>query len=217
MNNSIPEKLLEIQQNYLKSIVSGQRQHAVECILAAIRQGIPLLDLYVEVFQTSLYKIGQLWEQNRITVAEEHLATAITQFVLAQTYIHLPQSEIHRGNMVLTGVQNELHQVGGNIIADVLESQGWDVHFLGTNMPQDGILKAIEDHEATLVGISTTMVFNIPATQKLIDSIRNQFTSDCPRILVGGAAFRFDSNLWKEVGADGYASNVKETVTLLLN
>ena len=100
-----------------------------------LREGHPVLDVYLGVFQESLYQVGRLWESNVITVAEEHMATAITQFVLGQTYSQLPAPGDRRGNVVLTGVAGELHQVGANMVADVLESQGFDVRFLGTNMP----------------------------------------------------------------------------------
>jgi len=62
----------------------------------------------------------------------------------------------------LTGVQDELHHVGGNIVADVLEASGWDVRFLGTNMPREAILRVIGQQRADVVGISVTMLFNIP-------------------------------------------------------
>ncbi len=74
--------------------------------------------------------------------------------------------------MVLTGVQGEMHQVGANMVADVLEFHGWEVRFLGTNLPQAGILRVVEEQRPDVVGISATMLFNLPRVRELIESIR---------------------------------------------
>lgn len=95
-----------------------------------------------------------------------------------------------------------MHHVGANMIADALEAQGWNVRFLGTNLPPTGILKAIEEHQPDAIGISTTMLFNLPKVRWLVAEVRRQFSANTPRIVVGGSAFRCDTGLAKEVGAD---------------
>ena len=75
---------------------------------------------------------------------------------------YTPVSETQRGRPVITGVEGEFHQIGANMVADVLESGGWDVRFLVTQLPHAGILDAVEEHDADLLGISVTMVCNLP-------------------------------------------------------
>jgi methanogenic corrinoid protein MtbC1 len=126
-----PESGLSLPQMlFLQTTLAGKRQEALTIVLEALRAGQAVVDLYVDIIQTSLYQIGLLWERNQITVAEEHMATAIVQYVMAQLYAHLPPATITRGNVVITGIQGELHQVGANLVADVLEADGWDVRFL---------------------------------------------------------------------------------------
>ena len=62
-----------------------------------LREGHSLLDIYVEIFQESLYQVGRAWEMNELTVAEEHMATAITQYVIAQNYANLPIRQLGAG------------------------------------------------------------------------------------------------------------------------
>lgn len=90
--------------------------------------------------------------------------------------------------MIVTGVEGEMHQLGANMLADVLEAEGWDVRFLGTQLPHRDILQAIEEHEPTIVGISATMLFNVPKVSSLIGDVRLRYGSDV-RIILGGAAF----------------------------
>ena len=91
-------------------------------------------------------------------MAQEHLATAVTQYVMAHLYTCHPSGEGSRGSVVLTGVSGELHQVGCHMIADALEANGWDVRFLGTHCPEADILEQARREPCSILGISTTLV-----------------------------------------------------------
>lgn len=178
-----------LRQEYLREILAGKRNAALELIMNAYHGGYSIPGIYMDVFQEALYEIGRLWETNRITVADEHMGTAITQFVMSNLYPHLEIAEERRGKVVMTGVQGELHQVGANMVADVLEADGWDVMFLGTNVPAAGIIQSIRQHGADLFGISSTMLFNIPKVVQLVEAVRREF-GESMRIMLGGGAFK---------------------------
>jgi MerR family transcriptional regulator, light-induced transcriptional regulator len=203
------------QKLFLHAILAGRRQEAVRFAIEALRQGHTVTDIYVELFETSLYQVGRLWEANQITVAEEHMATAITQHAIAQLYAQLTPAEAERGRIVLTGVQGELHQVGATMVADVLEADGWDVRFLGTNMPYAGILQAIEAHQAEILGISATMLFSVPQLRQLIGEVRSRFGPRSPRIVLGGAALSQLPDLAAEVGAVLSATDLRGVGNLM--
>lgn len=201
--------LASAYRTFLQSLLQGERQGALGIAREALRIAAHPTDVYVELFQRSLGEIGRRWQLNRITVAQEHMATAIVQFVLAQLYSSLDRSAPVRGNALVTGVEGELHQVGANLVADALELDGWRVHFLGTNVPHDGILAAAAEMKADVVGISATMVFNVDPVARLVEGVRGMKRASAPHILVGGGAFRNAPNLWKDVGADGSARDVR--------
>ena len=207
---TIPTVLL--RQEYLKEILAGKRKTALEIIMDAFRSGYSIPGLYMDVLQEALYEIGSLWENNRITVADEHLGTAITQFVMSNLYQHLEISGEQMGNSVITGVQGELHQVGANMVSDILESDGWDVMFLGTNVPMDGVLQSIRTHKAKLFGISSTMFFNIPKVIQLVEAVRKEFGESAPRIMLGGGAFKTLPKLPKELEGCLVALNLQEVL-----
>lgn len=200
---------------YLQAVLSGERHAALTVITEALRSGASPMDLYVDVLQSTLYDIGRLWEDNKITVAHEHAATAITQFVAAHLYERLDRTSAGgRGAILITGMEGELHSVGALMIADVLEAHGWNVHFLGTNLPHKSILDAIRERTPEWVGISATMLFNVPAVRRLVDDIRAEW-GDSMRIVLGGAAFRHAPDLWQELGANGHARDLREAIQLL--
>lgn len=199
---------------YLEAILAGRRQDAVDAALGAVERGMDVRDVYVEVLQEALYEVGRLWQANRISVAAEHLATAITQLVVARLYERLPRGEAVRGRVVLTGVEGELHQVGGNMVADALESDGWDVRFLGTDVPVPDVLEAVSEHRAEVLGISCTILQNIPKVSFLVGAVKATFREACPRILVGGGAFRASPGKALEVGADAWAPDMREAIAV---
>lgn len=129
--------------------------------------------------------------------------------------LHVERAEnadVDPGMPARAGVEGELHQVGANIIADALDADGWDVRFLGTNMPHRSIIEVIEAHQPTLLGISASIITNAPRVHDLIAEVRERFDGATPAIFVGGGAFRTASGLWQEVGADTFAADVGEAV-----
>src|SRR5689334_23078788 len=117
---------------FLQAILGGDRRAALSVANDALASGATVQGLYEEVLQASLDEVGRLWETNRITVAREHMATAVVQHVMAHLYSQIPPAAEARGSAIVTGVEGELHQVGAHMVADVLESDGWRVMFLGT-------------------------------------------------------------------------------------
>jgi methanogenic corrinoid protein MtbC1 len=209
------DRLALTREMYLQAILAGERVAALTVATEALRDGATALDVYVDVLQAALYEVGRRWEANRITVAHEHAATAITQFVIANLYPRLDRSAAgQRGTMLITGLPGELHSVGAMMVADVLETRGWNVHFLGTNLPHRAIVDAIRERHPECVGISATMLFSLTAVRMLISSVRDEWGLS-KRIVVGGAAFRQSREVWRELGADGHARDLREALALL--
>lgn len=203
------------QRLFVQALLQGQRRPALTIIREALQQGHGNSVMYIEVLQAALYTVGRLWQTNQITVAQEHMATIIAQYVLAELYTRLDVPLATRGTVVLTGVKGELHQFGANMVADMLEADGWNVRFLGGNVPHSSILRAVRDHQANVLAISTTMLFNLPRVRRLIAEARAISAGTALRVLVGGAAFRHVPELYKEIGADDFAVDLHSTVSLL--
>lgn len=199
---------------FLTALLRGQRRAALNIALDAIEQGMTISEFHEEVCARALWSVGEMWERNRIAVADEHMATAVAQYVIGQIYSRWPLPDQRRGNVIVTGVEGEMHQLGGNIFADILEAEGWTAYFLGSNLPHSGILRKIEEHEAAAICISVTMPFNLPQARKLVSAIRGRFGSNV-RILLGGQAFRHAPDFYREAGADGQAADARAGAALL--
>lgn len=197
---------------FVQALLNGERRGAVTIASEALDNGASIDDLYADVFQDALYEIGRRWERNEISVAQEHMATAITQYVMAQIYGRIPVSAARRGKAVLAGVPGELHHVGALMVADVLEAHGWEARYLGSNLPVSSVVGTVRDQAPDVVGISVTMIFNLHYAARLIGEVRE--LGHPVRIVVGGGAFRAGTG-WREIGADDYAPDLRRAVSLL--
>jgi methanogenic corrinoid protein MtbC1 len=152
-----------LYQEYLSLILNGERAACSRIVQALIDQGIDIKTLYMDLFQKSLYAVGELWEFNKITVAKEHLVTVITEGLLNLVYPTLFLGQRAHKKAVISCAANEFHQIGGKMVADMFEIQGWDAHFLGANMPLDQMLHYIDEVKPDLLGLSLSVYFNMPS------------------------------------------------------
>ncbi len=182
-----------LYQNYLTLLLEGNRRECARIVQQLLDRDIEIKTLYADLFQKSLYEVGRLWECNRISVAKEHLVTAITEGLLNLVYPRLFDRAVSdSGNdrkVVISCAANEFHQVGGKMVADIFELNGWDSQFLGANTPVDQMLAHIQDEKPDLVGLSVSVYFNMPALKAGLAAIRGNFHH--LDIFVGGQAFNW--------------------------
>ena len=211
-----PDAYLDLAQHtFVAAILSGHRKAALGIVEEALHHGTSLVDVYVEIFSRSLYEVGSLWEQNKISVAQEHLATAVTQYVIASPYSQLTLPSPFRGNMVVTGVAGEGHQIGANLVADAMEANGWNVRFLGSNVPHSAVLSEVEKFSASVLCVSTTLVANLPSAAELILSVRTKMGEGAPRIVLGGAAYRLTPDFVQGDDSATIIPNIRKAIALL--
>lgn len=210
----LDDRLALTRQAFLAAILGGQRQAALNIVEEALRAGDSHVEIYVDVFAESLHRVGKLWELNKISVAQEHIATSITQYAIATIYPRLVPGAVRRGTMVVTGVAGELHQIGANLVADTMEANGWTVRFLGSNLPHSSVLATVEESNANVLCISTTIVANLPSVAGLVQAVRGGLGEYAPKIVVGGAAHRLGAHFARELGATG-ATDLRQALAML--
>jgi MerR family transcriptional regulator, light-induced transcriptional regulator len=201
-------------QVFLSAILGGQRQAALNIVDEALRAGHSHVDIYVNVFTEALHRVGELWELNKISVAQEHIATAITQYAIAAIYPRLVPAAVPRGSMVVTGVAGELHQIGANLVADAMEANGWTVRFLGTNLPHSSVLATIEEISADMLCISTTIIANLPSVVDLLQTVRGKLNQKVPKIVLGGAAYRSATQFVRDIGPAEAVADLRQALAM---
>jgi 5-methyltetrahydrofolate--homocysteine methyltransferase len=116
------------------------------------------------------------------------------------------------GKVVLGTVAGDLHDIGKNLVAMMLEGGGFEIVDLGINLPPERFIEAIREHEPDVVGLSALLMSTMPAMQKTIAAIAEQGLRDRAKIIVGGAPVT--QVFADEIGADGYAPDAAMAVEL---
>lgn len=180
--------LINTQDDFLKALLSGNRREGSEIIRQFVENKYSIPELYESVIKNSLYQVGELWEFNKITVADEHVATAVTESLLNELYQQIISGKRTGKKVVVACAENETHQVGIKMVADIFEMNGWDAYFLGANVPTGELIKYIHQVQPQVVALSVSIYFHIPVLEKMITEIRKEFPE--LKILVGGQAFK---------------------------
>jgi len=191
-STAISERLF---QEYLAALLAGDKITCVRIVESLLETNVAIRSLYEDLFRPSLYRIGEMWESNRITVAVEHLATSITQQLMNLVYPRILGREKTGRIAVIACIANEYHQIGARMVADVFEINGWDSYFLGSNTPVNDLLAFLDSRRPHALGLSLAIYFNMPDLCRTVDAVRGGFP-DLP-ILVGGQAFRWGG---REIG-----------------
>lgn len=209
---AIQREANEMHQVFLSLLLHGDSRGCLTLAEQSILNAADLKLFYLDVIWPALTRIGQMWEANQISIAEEHLATAIVGRAMASLYQHVAQSTVTRGKAVVSAAPNEFHEVGARMVADFMEMDGWDVTYLGANTPAHEILGLLKKHQPFVAALSVATVYNLDNAQQVIRMLNEDRETSHIKIMVGGLAFNNVPELWQTIGADGYAADAESAV-----
>lgn len=202
--------------DYLNALLEGKRQDASQVCASFSRQGHSIKELYELVMKPALYEVGRLWEQNQISVAAEHMATAITEGILNSFYSDIIPDKYNGKRVVLACVENEEHQVGLKMVADVFEMNQWESFFLGAGGTSSELINYIKEVQPHIIAISLSVYFNFVRLKQMLNVLKIEFPQI--RIIVGGQALAHisahDFAEWKDIT---YLTNLTQLETFLNN
>ena len=131
---------------------------------------------------------------------------------MSRLYPYIFSEEKNGNTFIGTCVGDELHEIGIRMLTDFFEIEGWDTYFLGANTPASAVIDSLKEYEADILGISATMTYHVNKVEELISAIHAEKWLKRPQMLVGGHPFNRDKELYKRVGADGFAENALDAL-----
>ncbi|MEW8627079.1 MAG: cobalamin-dependent protein [Candidatus Thiodiazotropha sp.] len=177
---------------FLDALIQGDEAECALITNCALENDTSITNLYQGLFQPALYRVGELWATNRISVATEHMATAITEGLMNRIYPHLITHNHHGRKVVIATVEGELHQVGAKMAADVFEMHGWDSLYLGSGQSTATLLSVLGKTQPDMVGLSFSVFYHMDSLKNMLAQIRETYP-DLP-ILVGGQGVDLGGN-----------------------
>jgi methanogenic corrinoid protein MtbC1 len=183
----------EVRERFLRAQLTGDRREAVRALVEdGLARGASVLDLQAQVIQPAQEEIGRLWQLNLVTVAQEHVATAVARQALSALFERAPVPPRHGKKIAIACVEGELHELPARLVADYLELDGFEVIYLGENVPQGDLAAMVRDQAPDLVGLSVTMSDHMPALRDAVARLR--VITDAP-ILAGGRALELSGSV----------------------
>jgi MerR family transcriptional regulator, light-induced transcriptional regulator len=206
-----PPDLATVRQRYLDHLLTPDARVAWAVVVEALRDGVPPGRIYLEVLTPAMVAIGDLWETAQIGVAQEHLATQITQTVLARLAPSLEETGgalatgDRRRLALVAGTPHELHAIGPRMVADFLEASGWETLLLGPDTPSADIVALARERRPDVVALSTSLSFNLLAAGRVFAALRR--LDPTPLLVAGGRAYEDLPDRALAMGADVFAAD----------
>lgn len=191
------------------ALLQGHLRQATALFNARLEGGASFLDAQLHLIQPALYQIGRDWQNNKVSVAHEHLATATAVTLMAQTFPFAAVSQSNGKKVVLACVEGNDHEVGLRMVADTFEMDGWEVRFLGGNTPSRELTDMVKSWAPNLVGLSVSFPHQLRTVRAVICQMRAELGVTCPAVLVGGLAFNSFSSAAPTMAADDYAPDAR--------
>jgi diguanylate cyclase (GGDEF)-like protein len=175
-----------IARRYSEAALAGRGEEAERVALDCLVDGMSVTDLYEGVISPAMALSGELWAAGAMTIADEHLASALNMKVMAAVYAICLAGRPHAdvGRALLAGVEGDPHGVGIRMAGDVLELSGFEVLYLGENVPVDHIVRSVDLNTPDLLVVAVPTGVAAAAGRTAIEAVRDRF-ADLP-ILVGG-------------------------------
>jgi len=205
---------MSIFTNLYDAILAGDAKKAHASTEVAIEAGIDPMELISGAMVPAMDEVGRLFEAEEYFVPELLLAGRAMKSAMELLRPLMVASGQKLGTRVIIGtVKGDLHDIGKNIVASMLEGSGLDVIDLGADVAPEKFVSAVVEQQPQVVCMSALLTVTMPAMKTTIEALKAAGVRDRVKVLVGGAPVT--SRYASEIGADGYSDNASGAVTLV--
>jgi methanogenic corrinoid protein MtbC1/DNA-binding XRE family transcriptional regulator len=191
--------------------LDGKAEEAQRVLDQGLASGVIPSKLYLEVLMPVQVEIGARWHKGEISIPQEHIATQITLRQMTRLK-GLLKTRLKLGlKAVVSSVEGDQHFIGAQAVADFLSVDGWEVDFLGADVPTDHLVPFAKARGAHLVCVSCSLTGLVPVATKLVQELKK--LNPAPKVILGGAAFLMNPELVAQVNADGFAPDPQHAAT----
>ncbi|NJP67485.1 cobalamin B12-binding domain-containing protein [Streptomyces spiramenti] len=190
----------------------GDEYAAAAAVFEGLENGLGAERILLEVIAPAQGRVGEEWAANRMTVADEHVATAINERVIA-ALAHHPAGRVRpdRGRVTVACVEGEWHSLPARLLSEVLRLRGWRVDFLGAHVPTPHLIAHLHRTGPEAVLLSASIPTHLPTAHAAITAA---LAAGVP-VLAGGAAFGPDGRYARSLGATEWAADARAVARLL--
>ena len=197
------------------AIIAGDEAQASALAKQLLDAGTPPSQIITEGLAPAMAEVGRRFDRLEIFLSEVLLSADAMKAalkVLEPAMLTSKSVAKKQGVVVIGTIEGDVHDIGKNIVATMLEASGFEVHDLGKDVPIAAFIKKAQEYKADFIAVSalmTTTMYNMP---RLIRDLTDMGLRDLFKVIVGGAPVLPE---WaQEIGADGYGKDFMEAVSV---
>ncbi|AGX88622.1 cobalamin B12-binding domain-containing protein [Candidatus Symbiobacter mobilis] len=199
-------------QDFERALLKGDQGAAMAVLNTMMDEGCSLVDVEMHVIQPALYAIGDKWQRNEISVAQEHMATAIVQMVMTFGLVRSAPPSLTDRRVLLACVEGNHHAVGLSMVSDAFSLAGWQVQYLGANVPTAALVAHVPEYRPHLVGLSVSFPQHLRVARQVICKLQETMGKERPPVMIGGLAINRFGALADAMGADAQGIDAQAAV-----
>ncbi|MET8998798.1 cobalamin-dependent protein [Amycolatopsis sp. NPDC004169] len=188
-----------------EAVTAGDEYAAGDAVVRALGDGTDPESVLLDVIGAVQRRVGREWAANRLTVAQEHAATAINDRVIASFGYVLKRPEPHLGRITVACVDGEWHAMPARLLSEVLRLRGFRVDYLGAQVPAPHLVAHLHRTGPDAVALSGSLATRLPTAHATITACQAAATP----VIAGGAAFGHDGRYARLLGAEAWAPDAR--------
>jgi corrinoid protein of di/trimethylamine methyltransferase len=195
-----------------EAILKGKQKSAVELTNTALQDHIEPQVLIDQYMIKAMEEVGRRFENQQVFVPELLMAGRAMKASLRilQPIMQRAGASSSIGKIVIGTVKGDLHDIGKNLVASMLEGCGFEVIDIGIDMDSDKFVEAVREHHADVLGLSALLTTTMPYMKTVIDALQEAGLRNKVKVIVGGAPV--SASFASEIGADGYSDSANSAV-----
>ena len=200
-----------IIQEIYTNVMEGQGEAVREQVQVALNAGISAPVILNEGMIAAMAEVGRLFEEGEYFVPEMLIAARAMQSGLSLLKPYLKDAEVKSAGRVAIGtVKGDLHDIGKNLVAMMLEGAGFEIVDLGTDVAPEKFAQAIREQGVQLIAMSALLTTTMPAMKTTIEAIKAAGLRERVKIMIGGAPIT--PEYAAQIGADGFSPDASRAV-----
>jgi corrinoid protein of di/trimethylamine methyltransferase len=200
-------------ERLFQAILDGKSDDAIAATQGAIAQNIAPQDLINVQMIRAMSEVGQRFQDGKAFVPQLLMAGRAMKAALEQLKPMMAgTASTSLGKVVIGTVKGDLHDIGKNLVASMLEGCGFEVVNIGIDVSANTFIKAVKDNQPDILCMSALLTTTMGYMKEVIDALEAAGIRDQVKVMVGGAPVT--QGFADEIGADGYSDNANSAVTV---
>lgn len=200
-------------QNMIDTLIEGDEKKLTSLAQSALDEGISAKEILEKGLMAGMDIVGEKMEAEDMFIPEVLRSAKTMSAAIDILRPHLVEGDIRViGKVIIGTVKGDLHDIGKNLVAMMLESAGFDVYNLGTDIPPDKFIEEVKDKDADMLCLSALLTTTMPMMKTTIDTLAESGIRDQVKVMIGGAPVTQD--FADQIGADGYAHDAGSATRL---